>query len=235
MSVKKIALLLGVALVGLCAMAWQDAKQPFTEAFDENDKDWVSAGANPYFVLETGYILEFEGKEDGKTHQLTITVLNETRKIGTIETRVVEERETVDGEIEEISRNYFAMSRRTNNLYYFGEAVDMYRDGKITGHGGSWIHGEKGAHYGLMIPGTPLLGARYYQEVAPEVAQDRAEILSLSESRETPAGKFDKVLKIEETSPLEPQHKEYKYYAPGVGLIQDGHLKLVKYGKRKGQ
>jgi hypothetical protein len=36
---------------------------------------------------------------------------------------------------------------------------------------------------------------------------------------------------VEETTPLEPGVKEYKYYAAGVGLVQDGSLKLVKYGK----
>lgn len=31
-------------------------------------------------------------------------------------------------------------------------------------------------------------------------------------------------------SPLE-RGKEYKLYAPGVGLIQDGDLKLTRYGR----
>ncbi len=35
--------------------------------------------------------------------------------------------------------------------------------------------------------------------------------------------------KIEETSPLEPLSKEFKHYAPGIGLVQDGSLKLVRH------
>lgn len=31
--------------------------------------------------------------------------------------------------------------------------------------------------------------------------------------------------------PLEPGNKEYKYYAAGIGLVQDGALKLVKHGR----
>jgi len=46
---------------------------------------------------------------------------------------------------------------------------------------------------------------------------------------DTPAGVFTGVLKTEETTPLEPGEKEYKFYAPGVGLIQDNTLMLVKY------
>jgi hypothetical protein len=46
-----------------------------------------------------------------------------------------------------------------------------------------------------------------------------------------PAGTFSHVLETQETTPLEPQAKESKYYAAGVGLIQNGDLKLVKYGR----
>ena len=36
---------------------------------------------------------------------------------------------------------------------------------------------------------------------------------------------------FEETTPLEPDNEDEKLYAPGVGLLQDGSLKLVRYGK----
>ena len=157
-----------------------------------------------------------------KKETLTVTVLEETKKIAGIETRIVEERELVDGKEKEVSRNYFAICKRTNNVYYFGEDA-----------GGAWMHGEKGARFGLVMPGTPLIGARYYQEVAPGAAMDRAEIISLSETLETPAGKFEKVLKILETTPLEPKERAFKYYAPGIGKIFDADLKLVRYGKKK--
>jgi hypothetical protein len=76
----------------------------------------------------------------------------------------------------------------------------------------------------------PLLKARFYNEVAPKTAMDRAEIVGVSVNFKTPAGEFKNCLKIEETTPLEPGNKEHKHYAPGIGLVQDGSLKLVKYG-----
>jgi hypothetical protein len=110
--------------------------------------------------------------------------------------------------------------------------VDIYEKGKIVKHEGAWISGDKGAKFGLAMPGLPLLRARYYQEVAPGVAMDRAEIVSLSDTLKQPAGNFSNCLKIEETTPLEAG-TEYKYYAPGIGLVQDDKLKLVKYGPTK--
>ena len=80
------------------------------------------------------------------------------------------------------------------------------------------------------MPGRPLLGARHCQEIAPEVAMDRAEIVSLTESFKTPAGEFSGCLKVLETSPLEPEARDLKIYARGIGLISDSSLKLVRHG-----
>lgn len=219
----------GVALAGAAVAQDPPPKKEklWTDSFPVDKADLVSSGRNPYFILEPGYVLEFDNPKD-KEH-LVITVLEDVRKIDGVDCRVVEERETVDGQPKEISRNFFAVSRKTNDVYYFGEEVDDYKDGKIVGHPGAWISGEKGARFGLLMPGTPLLGARHYQEIAPGVALDRAEIVSMSETLEVPAGTFKNVLKVEETTPLEPD-KANKYYAAGVGLLRDGGLKLVKYG-----
>ena len=225
-------LLLGAMIVSLSVVrpdARQRASQDdgWTRQFRVEPQEWTSTGRNPYFVLEPGYTLTLE---DGPT-RLVITVLNDTRRVDNVETRVVEERETKNGQPVEVSRNYFAMSTRTNSVYYFGEDVDMYSNGKVTGHEGAWLAGVKGARFGLMLPGEPLLHARYYQEIAEGVAMDRAEVMSVTDTLKTPAGAFTNVLRTTESTPLELASKETKCYAPGIGLIQDGSLKLVKYGK----
>lgn len=208
----------------------EEREDEFTKTFAAIDSELVPTGRNPYFILEPGYQLSYEGTEDDKPATLTITVLDETKKIGDVTTRIIEERETRDGQVIEVSRNYFAICKRTNNVYYFGEDVDMYKDGKVVSHEGSWLSGADGAKFGLAMPGSPLLGARYYQEIAPGKAMDRAEVTSLSETFETPAGNFENVLEILETSPLEPESEGTKLYAAGVGLLQDGELLLVKHG-----
>jgi hypothetical protein len=222
-------LMLGLA----CAAdvhAASKSEAAFTDTFKLDKADLVPAGTNPYFVLTPGWQLVLEGNPDGKKTVLTITVLNETKVVDGVETRVVEEKETEHGQLVEISRNYFAISKRTNDVFYFGEDVDIYKHGKITSHDGAWLSGVGGARFGLMLPGSPRIGARYHQEVATGVALDRVEIISVSERLETPAGKFEHCLKTEESSGLE-QGSAPKYYAPGIGLIYDGELKLVKFGR----
>lgn len=206
-----------------------EGEKPFTTSFMIENCTFSSTGRNQFFILEPNYRLVLVG-EDGEEAELIITVLNETRVVDGTETRVVEERESVDGELVEVSRNFFAICEETNSVFYFGEEVDDYENGEIVGHEGEWLAGEDNATAGIMMPRTVLLGARYYQEVAPGVALDRAEILENDGELETPAGTFENVLVIRETTPLEPDVEEFKYYAAGVGLIQDADLKLEEYG-----
>ena len=222
-----LGLLFCLTVVSPSALAGSPA---FSDSFEADKAQLAPTGRNRYFVLEPGYRLVLEGKEKGKPAVLTITVLNETKMVDGVETRVVEEKETANGQVVEISRNYFAISTKTSDVFYFGEDVDIYKDGKVTGHEGAWLSGVNGARFGMMMPETPLLGARYQQEVAPKVAMDRAEVVSLTETLQTPAGKFEKCLKTEESSVLEGG-KEHKLYAPGIGLIYDGSLKLTKCGR----
>ncbi len=212
------------------ALPVQDVERRFTDRFQVDEKTLGPTGRNPYFILEPGWRILLENP--AKKEVVRITVLEETRKIGGVETRVIEEHETKDSQVIEISRNYFAICARTNAVYYFGEDVDEYKDGKVVGHPGAWLHGEKGARFGLIMPGQPLLGARYCQEVAPGVAMDRAEITGVGEAVEAPGGTFENVIRTEETTPLEPGEKSVKRYAPGIGLIEDGGCRLVKAGPK---
>ncbi len=222
----------GKRITGAPAMPAQGTGPKFTDVFPVQPGELVTSGRNPFMILEAGFTLVLEGTDKGKQTVLTVTVLDATQTIDGTETRVIEEREVTDGQIVEVSRNFFAISKLTASVYYFGEDVDMYEGGKVTSHEGAWRSGVNGARFGLQLPGTPLLGSRYYQEVAPKVAMDRAEIVSLDERFECAAGTFERCMKTEETTPLEPD-TSHKVYAPGIGLVKDGVLHLTKHGKGK--
>ncbi len=220
-----------LGLPGLAASQQTNKNSPsFTQDFRLEACTFSSDGRNPYFILEPGYRTIFQGEEDGVTVVNTITVTGKTRRFGKIETRLVEEPETHDGELVEVSRNYFAICTQNNSVFYFGEDVDLYSGGVIVDHSDSWLAGVNGAKPGLIMPGIILLGARYFQEVAPDVAMDRAEIVAMDQVVVAPAGTFDQCVKMKETTPLEPKALEFKLYAPGIGLVQDDTLLLVQYG-----
>jgi hypothetical protein len=233
---NRLGIMAGLALSLLAIVgnvgAQKATESNWTDTFPV--EEFSSTGMNPYFILKPGYFLILEGAEDGKKVQLTITVLNETKTIDGVETRIVEEREKsiADDKLIEISRNYFAIGKKTNSVYYFGEEVDMYKNGQVASHEGSWQSGIKGARFGVAMPGIALVGSRYYQEVAPGIAMDRAEHVSMTERVESPAGSFKNCLRVRESTPLESSSKDFKIYADGVGLVEDNELKLIKYGNR---
>ncbi len=210
--------------------AESQGENEYTSSFRTEDCTFTSTGTNPFFILEPNYQLVLSGEDAGEVAQVTITVLNETREVNGTETRVLEERETIGGEIVEISRNFFAICEETNGVFYFGEEVDDYENGILVAHEGAWLAGDGENKAGLIMPGTILLGARYYQEIAPNVALDRAEITDVGEVIQTPSGDFTDTLITRETTQFEPDVEELKYYAAGIGLIQEEDLKLERYG-----
>lgn len=233
---------LAASLMPLTALA-----EEFTDEFPIADcefetNEFEAEEANRYFTLKPGRELHYnnyacasEGECD-EVEELVITVLNRTRNITfeadgkkkTVTTRVVRERETANGELVEISRNFFAECDDTQDVYYFGENVNIYEDGKIVSHDGAWLAGKNGAKPGIIFPGGAfLLGARYFQEVAPGIALDRAEHVDMDLEVEVPAGNFEDCVFIEETSPLEPGDISEKTYCPGTGMVFDNELELT--------
>lgn len=202
----------------------------WTESFGQENCTFSSVGRNRFFSLEPGHQLVLESSSE----KVVITVLEQTKKIGNVKTRVIEEREEKNGKLAEVSRNFFAICKEHGDIFYFGEEVDDYKDGKIVAHSGAWRADEANSKAGIIMPGTILLGARHYQEIAPN-AMDRAEIISDDVTMETPAGIFKNCIRVEETTGLDPDEKCYKTYAPGVGLIQDEDLLLTRYTKAKEQ
>jgi hypothetical protein len=223
--------LTGLALAAAVASAAgkdkaRSAQPSWRTAFPVDKADLADHGRNPYFILEPGYRLTLENGPE----RLVVSVLDETRMVDGVKTRVVEERETKGGKLAEISRNFFAINRKTADVYYFGEDVDIYKNGRVTSHEGAWLSGINGARFGLIVPGKPRVGYRYQQEMAPRVAMDRAEVVAVTETFQTPAGTFKNCMRTRETSALEPGSED-KLWAPRVGLIKDGELVLVRIEK----
>jgi len=215
-----------IGLLLVATTAFGQGKQQWRDSFRPDKTNLTDTGKGAYFVLEPGYRLRFAHGKD----TLTISVLNDTKLVDGVKTRVVEERETKNGQVIEISRNFFAVDQNSGDVYYFGEDVDIYKNGKVASHEGAWLSGEKHAAFGLFIPGKPQVGDRYYQELAPKVAMDRAEVVSVNETLRLPAGVFTNCVRTKESSAIEIG-SESKWYAPGVGIVRDADFVLVGIDK----
>ena len=87
------------------------------EEFNLSVRKLEPTGEAKYFILIPGYQLTLESQIE----TLVVSVTAETRDIGGITTRMVEEREHRNGELFEISRNYYAIDPESGDVFYFGE------------------------------------------------------------------------------------------------------------------
>lgn len=231
-STRPQPLCAGLGLAALLAVAAAPAThapgEPWATEFATDPAQLSSTGRNPYFILEPGYHVVLEGGAS----KIVVTVLDETKVVQGVETRAVEERETYKGQVTELSRNYLAIHKQTHDLLQFGEEVSNYRNGKVVNKAGSWMAGVGKARAGMVLPGEPRAGYRFYEEQAPGITMDRAEIVSMTLTQKTPAGTFENCLRTEVTSPMSPGDKEYRCYAPGIGLVQFESMLLVEHGFR---
>jgi hypothetical protein len=124
----------------------------------------------------------------------------------------------------EVTDDWYAQDGR-GNVWYLGEYVTNYKDGKVVDHDGSFEAGVDGAQAGIAMPADPRRGMSYRQEYYKGEAEDRGAVITVGEDRgEVPFGFFDRnVLMTRDLVPTEPRVQELKFYAPGVGPLLSVH------------
>ena len=180
--------------------------------------NFVAQVDNPYFPLTPGTTFIYEGQTTQGFEHDEFAVTHRRRTI--LGVRCVEVHDTVrtDGQITEDTLDWFAQDRE-GNVWYFGENTHELEDGLITTIEGTFMAGVNGDKPGIIMKAHLGIGDFYRQEFSLNNAEDFAETRSLMQTVRVPAGTFHNCLKSKETTPLEPDLLEYKFYAPGVGNI----------------
>ena len=212
------ALVIVAALAG-CGGSGGDALPQGGEAVELDPADFTSEIDNPWMPFRTGARWVYrETDQEGAVQRVEVSVLDETRVVMGIETRVVHDVVTEDGQLVEDTYDWYAQDA-DGNVWYFGEETTEFEDGKPTTTAGSWEAGVDGAQPGVLVPAEPEIGLAYRQEYYVGEAEDAAEVLSLDEKVEVPFGKYEGVLMTKEFTPLEPDILEHKFYSRGVGVV----------------
>ena len=181
-----------------------------------------------YFPIEKGTTRSYEGQkeEDGEiiTEEFHLTGLGLGPTILGVQTTILRDRAFEDGLLVEDTFDYYAQDTN-GNVWYFGEDVTNFiydeEDNLIgTTDESAWLAGVNDALPGFIMPADLTDGFHYYQEFAPnDDAVDQATTYSNGNSVSIGFGTFSDVLQVLETNPLELDAREFKYYAPGLGLI----------------
>ena len=178
----------------------------------------VGAGPNvdnPWFPLPAGRHWTYR---EGNVRTV-VTVTGRTRLMANgVVARVVHDESRERGVPVEITDDYYAQDAK-GTVWYMGEATTAYEKGKPASTEGSWEAGVGGARPGVIMPAHPKVGMAYRQEFLKGHAEDRAKIVSLRERVKVPLRRFRHTLMTLETTPLEPDVLEAKFYARGVGVV----------------
>jgi hypothetical protein len=181
---------------------------------------------NEFFPLPVGRRWLLQGEEEGTAIRVQMTVLDETEIVAGVTTRVLEEAEWEDGELVEVSRNFFAQTEE-GTVCYFGEEEDPPAPG-------DWRADNPQSRPGIIMPANPEVGMVYQQEHAP-TARDRGGIVGEGEEVTVPYGTFDQTLLIQDCNAIEDpgcnplEDGDLKVYVSDLGIIADSEAELTKF------
>ena len=190
------------------------------EPVELDPAEFTAAVTNPWFPLEPGTRWTYrETTEDGQVVRVVVTASDATRRIANgVTARVVRDTVTLDGAIIEDTLDWYAQDA-DGTVWYLGEDTAEFEDGKVSTREGSFEAGVDGAQPGVIMPAAPEVGMTYRQEHYDGEAEDRGEVLALGQQAKVPSGDYDGLEQTADTTPLEPDVLEHKYYANGVGLV----------------
>ena len=219
----------------LATKAYQDALQTCQDGFTSRQAacqkfgparydpvieraNFVRHVTNPFFPLPPGQTFVYEGQTpDGFTHDDFI-VTHKTKVILGVTCTEVHDVVYLDGKLAEDTLDWFAQDKQ-GDVWYFGENTEELIDGRPSTLAGTFTAGINNDKPGIVMEGNSLVGDFYRQEFALATAEDNALVVSLNATVTVPRGTFTHCLKTLETTPLEPDARENKYYASGVGNV----------------
>src|SRR4030088_920125 len=217
-------LVLAAATLMIPAMSAQDHANPSPKFSHPKDI------TNSYLPLGSLKQDILEGTEKGHPLRVERTVKPGSKTFSIngqeVEALIMQDRETINGQLEEVALDYFAQDD-DGTVYYLGEDVDNYKDGKVVAHEGAWLYGKDTKILGVIMPAHPRVGQKFSPEDVGEVTKENGVVLCLSKKASVPAGKFENCLKVKETN--SDGETEEKLYAPGVGAIKEEDLILKSH------
>jgi hypothetical protein len=183
--------------------------------------DFVATVDNPYMPWIPGTKTVLEGVSEGQRERNVVVVTDRTKVVMGVTTTVVHDQVfSADGDLAEDTFDWYAQDS-AGNVWYFGEDTAEYENGHVTSTKGSWEAGVDGAQPGVVMLAQPTLGETYHQEFLKGEAEDVGSVIALDETVTVPFGTFDSVVVTQDTTPLEPQILEHKFYAAGIGVVME--------------
>ena len=231
----------------VCDLLMEDRYDPeaFLSPANFETNPGVEGAANRYFSLTPGHTYVALAGEDFE-ETIVVTVTEELREVlmeedangdpieGTgVNCRLVVDIVLVDGELVEITDDYYALALN-GDVHYCGEVARNFENGILDNLDGSFEAGRDLAKSGILIKAEPVMHDAHRQEFLLGEAEDVIRYVAGAatptsvgageggENMRDPGGRFicnGQCVKTEEFIPPEPGAGEYKYFIAGIGFV----------------
>lgn len=195
-----------------------------TVAFDPANFVDPTTSTNPYHPLRPG----MQWVRGGTTlvgdrevpHEIITTMTDVIRMIDGVPTVAMLDESTDSGEVAQVGMDYMALDV-DGNVWILGGYTEEYEGGEYTNTESAWLGAEGGQTIGILHPGEVTIDTPQWC-----IGGDADEDPSVGEPVEIGAsvcvefGCYDDVRIIQEGEVGAPDN-EHKYYAPGVGVINN--------------
>ncbi|HUU05439.1 MAG TPA: hypothetical protein VMZ49_06110 [Patescibacteria group bacterium] len=181
--------------------------------------EFVQGVDNPYFPLHPGQTRNYMVTSGESAAEMTVTATANNKLIMGVLCQGVQERLVADMRLFEDTWRWYAQDLH-GNVWYFARETRKY-DYDVVTEDWSWQAGINGAKPGMVMVGRPAdyLNKEYREEYVAGLEEDKVQVLSLNETVTVPYGTFSGCLKVKVYSDIDAGRIEYRYYAPGIGLV----------------
>jgi hypothetical protein len=193
-------------------------------AFDPADFVDPTLDTNPFHPLTPGLQWVRAGTTEVGSrvvpHEIITTMTDVIRVIDGVPTIAMLDESTDSGEVSQLSIDYLALDK-DGNVWILGGYTEDYEGGVYTNTDSAYLGTGDGAEVGILAPAevtasTPM----WFIGAAPEEAASVGRPVEVGIRECVPFGCFDGVRVVQEGNVGAPDN-ENKYYAPGVGVINN--------------
>lgn len=163
------------------------------------------------------------GHVDDMPFRTEVSLLPGTKPIQwrgqTVDTAIIQYVAYLDGRIHEVALDWYAQAD-DGSVWYFGEDVFNYEDGKVADTKGTWMANET-TPAAMIMPAKPAVGNVYRPENVPEVVFEEVRVEKIDQTVPGPSGDISGSIEVMELH-MDGTH-ESKTFAPGYGEFLTGN------------
>ena len=229
---QRVAILCGslaMALLTVACGSGSNAKKPDTDAgtqvaFDPANFVDPTLDTNPFHPLKPGLQWVRAGTTEVGSrkvpHEIITTMTDVIRTIAGVPTIAMLDESTDSGEISQRSIDYMALDK-DGNVWILGGYTEDYEGGTYTNTDSAWIGNDKGGRIGILSPAkVDMTTPRWNIGGSPDEKPSVGEPVQVGVRLCVPFACYENVRVVQEGNVGAPDN-ENKYYAPGVGVINN--------------